>query len=283
MLFSTQVHIPAPPRLIRPADRLLFVGSCFADGMGQRFRDNAFVAEVNPRGTMYNPISIRHTVELLLAQPQSEAPDWVFLTLGTNHVYRLRESGQVVDNCQKRPARLFSEEVLSVGECAYQLRQALDTILRHSPQAQVVLTVSPIRYAKYGFHASQLSKATLLLAVEEVCQGTPSVYYFPAYELLMDELRDYRFYKADMLHPSDQAADYIWERLQATLLSPEAQQMVADWQPLRLAQGHKPLHPGSDAHKAFVRQTECLLAAFREKYPANRVAIAADVSGEQQM
>ena len=266
MQFSTKVTIATPPRLVRPADRLLFVGSCFADAVGQRFRDNAFVAEVNPKGTMYNPISVRHTVEQLLEQGQGEAPDWVFLTLGTNHVYRLRQSGEVVDNCQKRPANLFVEEALSVGECAYQLRQTLDTILRHNPEAQVVLTVSPIRYAKYGFHESQLSKATLLLAAEQLCQTSASAFYFPAYELLLDELRDYRFYKADMLHPSDQAADYVWERLQGALLSDEARQMVAEWAPLKRALGHRPIHPDSDDYKAFVQQTERQLALFNEKY-----------------
>jgi len=268
MKFSTQVPIPTPPRLIRPTDRLLFVGSCFADGIGQHFRDNAFKAEVNPRGTMYNPVSVRHTVEELLEQGKIELPDWVFLTLGTNHVYRLRQSGEVVDNCQKRPAKLFSEEALSVAECAYQLRQTVACVHRHNSKAQIVLTVSPIRYAKYGFHASQLSKATLLLATEELCRDVPSVYYFPAYELLMDELRDYRFYKADMLHPSEQAVDYIWERLQATLFSPEAQQMVAEWTPLRLALNHRPLCPESEEYQAFLRQTQQQLAAFNKKYGA---------------
>ena len=255
------------------------MGSCFADGIGSRLRDNAFDAVVNPYGTMYNPVSVRHAVERHLSEAVATGmpmPDWVLLTLGTNHVYRLRATGQVVDNCQKRPQRLFCEEALSVSECAYQLRQTVAAIRSRNKEAKVVLTVSPIRYAKYGFHESQLSKATLLLAVAETCQhGAPGVsdqtmpYYFPAYELLMDELRDYRFYKPDMLHPSDQAVDYVWQRLQETLLSPAARQMVSDWQPIRQALGHRPMHPDSEAYKSFADNTQRQLEAFNRQYNKN--------------
>ncbi len=274
--FSTPIDIPQPQRQIGPSDRLLFVGSCFADGVGSRMRDNAFDVEVNPYGTMYNPVSVRHAVERYLKG--GSVADWVFLTLGTNHVYRLRDTGEVVDNCQKRPQRLFCEESLSVGECAYQLRQTLGTIGRYCPDAQVVLTVSPIRYAKYGFHESQLSKATLLLAAAEVCSAGGSVCcavgphrpvpacYFPAYELLMDELRDYRFYKPDMLHPSEQAVDYVWQRLHDTFLSAEARRMVQEWQPIRQALGHRPLRPDSEAYIAFADNTRRQIETFNMKY-----------------
>ena len=265
MVFSTTVHITPPGQLIRPADQLLFVGSCFADGIGQRFLDNAFRTVVNPYGTMYNPVSVRHSVERHL-DGAAPLPQWVFLTLGTNHVYRLKATGQVVDNCEKRPQRLFAEEALSVDECAYQLQQTVATLRRHNPDVQVVLTVSPIRYAKYGFHESQLSKATLLLAAERLARHDSAVSYFPAYELLMDELRDYRFYKADMLHPSEQAVDYIWERLQQTMLSAEARQMLAEWQPIRQALQHRPLHPDSDDYRAFALRTRRQQEAFAEKY-----------------
>ena len=225
MLFSTKVDIEKPGFQIEPLEPLLFVGSCFADSIGRRFVEERFPATVNPFGVMYNPASVLHTVRRWLSQqdgqPMGDAPASAdsgqtpriaFLTLGTNHVYRLRDTGEIVDNCQKRPQRLFQEEQLTVGQCADYLSQAVDDLLRRRADAQVVVTMSPIRYAKYGFHGSQLSKATLLLAADELTRRYPCVTYFPAYEIVFDELRDYRFYQPDMLHPSPQAVEYIWER-----------------------------------------------------------------------
>ena len=209
MDFRTIVDIPLPDFRIGPCELLLFVGSCFADAIGQRFLEEKFRAIVNPYGVMYNPASILHTVQRLVADAADlKSVKVAFLTLGTNHVYRLKETGEIVDNCQKRPQSLFQEEALSVDECADYLQQTVDVLHQQNPEMRIVLTVSPIRYRKYGYHGSQLSKATLLLATQKVDAD-----YFPAYEIVNDELRDYRFYKEDMLHPSDQAVSYIWERL----------------------------------------------------------------------
>ena len=194
MEFRTIVDVPDPGFRIGPCADLLFVGSCFADSIGRRFQEEKFRVTVNPFGVMYNPASILHTVERLSAQPLS--PAVAFLTLGTNHVYRLKETGEIVDNCQKRPQVLFTEEELSVDDCAHYLEQTVAQLRQMNPDVQVVLTVSPIRYRKYGYHGSQLSKATLLLAADKVCGSNPAVSYFPAYEMVNDELRDYRFYQA---------------------------------------------------------------------------------------
>ncbi|MBQ8656996.1 MAG: GSCFA domain-containing protein, partial [Prevotella sp.] len=163
MEFRTKVDIPRLGFEIEPHEEMLFVGSCFAAEIGHRFQQEQFRAVVNPFGTMYNPVSVLHTLQQL-----SKVPRIVFLTLGTNHVYRLKETGEIVDNCQKRPAALFQEEVLTVSECVGYLRQAVELLRSRRPDVQIVFTVSPIRYRKYGYHGSQLSKATLLLAVEEV-------------------------------------------------------------------------------------------------------------------
>lgn len=275
MNFSTPVQIAAPPFQIEPLEELLFVGSCFADGIGQRFAAERFPVTVNPFGTMYNPASVLHTIER-----HEHVPRIVFITLGTNHIYRLKATGEIVDNCQKRPQRLFSEEQLSVDDCAGYLRKAVETLRLRRPDVQVVLTVSPIRYQKYGFHESQLSKATLLLAVDQIvgdaslpasrggtdddAAGKPphtdaccsSLSYFPAYELVLDELRDYRFYKEDMLHPSSQAVDFIWERLAEHYLSPRAKRFVREWKPIREALAHRPFHPESDEYKQFLAETK---------------------------
>ena len=261
MNFRTPVTIDRPPFLIEPLEELLFVGSCFADSIGRRFQEEHFPVVVNPFGTMYNPASVLHTIERTEA-----APRVAFLTLGTNHVYRLKGTGEIVDNCQKRPQNLFQEEELSVEQCVGFLSQAVDVLRQRRADVNVVVTVSPIRYAKYGFHGSQLSKATLLLAAHELCRCYPCVTYFPAYEIVVDELRDYRFYQPDMLHPSQQAVDYIWERLSDAYLSPLAKQFVKDWQPIKAALGHKPFHPDSDDYHQFLAQAEAREQALLAQY-----------------
>ena len=332
MEFRTQVTIEKPPFLIEPCEDILFVGSCFADAIGQRFRDEAFPVTVNPFGVMYNPASILHTLQRLsVTVPAALAagPRVAFLTLGTNHVYRLKATGEIVDNCEKRPAALFEEEELSVEQCADYLRQCITLLREMNPAVHVVFTVSPIRYRKYGYHASQLSKATLLLACSRCCSqccntvadtvpavspavsgfpadtpacspatvpaasaaGAPSVSpvagglsastaattpaasavgsvsYFPAYELLLDELRDYRFYASDMLHPSAQAVEYIWERLVDSYFSPAAKDFLSEWRPLKQALAHKPFNPDSPDYRTFREQTLAKVAELQKKYP----------------
>lgn len=251
MEFRTRVEIGPPDFTIEPMEPMLFVGSCFADSIGQRFREERFPVTVNPYGVMYNPVSVLHTVNQC-----KESPRVAFLTLGTNHVYRLKETGEIVDNCQKRPQNLFQEEALTVEQCVDTLRQIVGILQERNPLVHVVLTVSPIRYAKYGFHESQLSKATLLMAANELTLLFPYVSYFPAYEIVLDELRDYRFYQPDMLHPSQQAVDYIWERFVEAYFSPRAKQFLQDWKPIKEALAHRPFHPDSEEYQRFLEQTK---------------------------
>ena len=229
MEFRTIVDIPDPGFRIDPCEKMLFVGSCFADSIGRRFQEEKFQAVVNPFGVMYNPASILHTIQRWEGRAST-----AFLTLGTNHIYRLKETGEIVDNCQKRPQSLFIEEELSVDACADYLQQSINLLRQINPEMRIVLTVSPIRYRKYGYHGSQLSKATLLLATRQVAGAS----YFPAYEIVNDELRDYRFYQADMLHPSDQAVEYIWQRLSEVYLSDEAKAFLKEWAPLKAVLNH---------------------------------------------
>ena len=280
MEFRTIVEIPHASFEIMPCEEVLLVGSCFAEGIGRKFKENGFPAITNPFGTMYNPASILHTIKRLLCSESSEEhlqaiPRIVFLTLGTNHVYRLKETGEIVDNCEKRPASLFQEEELTVGQCADYLRETVELLKSYNPEVQVVLTVSPIRYRKYGYHESQLSKATLLLAVRQIClesctsgkSCTCRTIYFPAYEVMMDELRDYRFYATDMLHPSEQAIDYVWERLNDWCFSSEAKSFIEEWRPIRQALSHRPFHPESEEYQRFQVQTQTRLKALQNKYP----------------
>ena len=299
MQFRTIVDIPRPAFSIAPCEEMLFVGSCFADNIGRRFKDEMFRATVNPFGVMYNPASILHTVERT-----DVAPRVAVFTLGTNHVYILRETGEIVDNCQKRPHRLFEERELTVEECKDYLLRAVNILRERRPDVKVIITVSPIRYAKYGFHGSQLSKATLLLAADLLIkettlnressidkelsfskkssiskesgiskdvslndeQGWAVVTYFPAYEIVNDELRDYRFYADDMLHPSSLAVEYIWQRMVETFFSDEAKTFLREWAPLKKGFSHRPLNPDGDEYKAFLAKLNAEAERLKQRY-----------------
>lgn len=280
MFFRTEVLIPKPSFCIRPLQRMLFVGSCFADNIGRRFEEEKFRAVVNPYGVMYNPVSILHTVgryvdenrnslaaARLEEESGTEVPLVAVFTLGTNHVYRLKETGEIVDNCQKRPQRLFQEEELTIDQCRDALAEAVDKLRGIVPGVQVIITVSPIRYAKYGFHGSQLSKATLLLAADRLCREYGCCSYFPAYEIVNDELRDYRFYKEDMLHPSDQAVAYIWERFSAAYFSKETNAFLEKWRPIKAALNHRPFNPDSEEHQIFMQRTQEKIEELKRQYP----------------
>ena len=293
MQFRTIVDIPRPAFSIAPCEEMLFVGSCFADNIGRRFKDEMFRATVNPFGVMYNPASILHTVERT-----DVAPRVAVFTLGTNHVYILRETGEIVDNCQKRPHRLFEERELTVEECKDYLLRAVNILRERRPDVKVIITVSPIRYAKYGFHGSQLSKATLLLAADLLIKettlnressidkelnfskessiskeisfneelGGAVVTYFPAYEIVNDELRDYRFYADDMLHPSSLAVEYIWQRMVETFFSDEAKTFLREWAPLKKGFSHRPLNPDGDEYKAFLAKLHAEAEHLKQRY-----------------
>lgn len=264
MEFRTKVSVGRAPFSIRPCCRMLFVGSCFADSMGRRFADDRFRAVVNPFGVMYNPASVLHTVE----RYEGEPPEVAVLTLGTNHVYILKETGEIVDNCRKRPQRLFREELLTVDVCLDYLSRAVETLLSRNPDVRVVVTVSPIRYAKYGFHGSALSKAVLLLAADRLVADYPDVVeYFPAYEIVNDELRDYRFYAEDMLHPSQQAVAYIRERFAEAFFSEDTRRFLEEWRPIKEALAHRPFRPDSDEYKEFLAATMRKAELLARKYP----------------
>lgn len=283
MEFRTPVTITLAPFAIEPRERMLFVGSCFADNIGRRFVEDKFRATVNPYGVMYNPASILHTVkqwtgELVDAQSEAsdsgsdvsqainEAPQTAVFTLGTNHVYILNETGEIVDNCRKRPQRLFTERELSVDECADYLRDAVTMLRQINPSVRIIITVSPIRYAKYGFHGSQLSKATLLLAADKLTKEMDNVVYFPAYEIVNDELRDYRFYREDMLHPTDQAVEYIWQRFGETFFSKQTRKFLEEWHPIKAALAHRPFNPEAEEYKKFLEKAKEREREMMERY-----------------
>lgn len=268
MEFRTPVNITLAPFAIEPRERMLFVGSCFADNIGRRFVEDKFRATVNPYGVMYNPASIMHTVKRWTGElgTTDEAPQTAVFTLGTNHIYILNETGEIVDNCRKRPQRLFTERELSVDECADYLREAVTMLRQINPSVRIIITVSPIRYAKYGFHGSQLSKATLLLATDKMTKEMDNVVYFPAYEIVNDELRDYRFYREDMLHPTDQAVEYIWQRFGETFFSKQTVKFLEEWRPIKAALAHRPFNPEAEEYKKFLEKAKEGERELMERY-----------------
>lgn len=302
MKLITPIEISSSSHCLSLHSRVAFIGSCFAEHIGARMRQSGLPALVNPFGVLYNPLSIlsAFTADLIgddlyfcdeagrwhcwLSDSHFDAsslascraallsargrffewnPQTVIITLGTNHCYELADNGRVVGNCHKRPQATFNERVLSVNECV----EALEQLCHLMPHVHFLCTVSPFRYAKHGFHGSQLAKATLLLAIDELMQRHPQqVSYFPAYEILLDELRDYRFYAPDMLHPSEQAIDYIWERFVDQCTDSETKRYLYDYEPIRKALAHRPLQPESAAALRFREQTQRQLQQLMEKY-----------------
>ena len=210
----------------------------------------------------------RINARLRRAADELDGLDYLLLTWGTAWVYEDRRTGRVVGNCHKQPEKDFLRRRLSVDEIVLDVVSLLSGFLVRNGRLKVVLTVSPIRHVRDGLHANQLSKATLLLAAEQVEAAFPDrVFYFPAYELVLDELRDYRFYADDLVHPSELAVRYVWERFTQWCLDPEAVRLMADYEDIRKALAHRPLHPESGEYKRFLEQTLLKMERLDEKYP----------------
>ena len=196
--------------------------------------------------------------------------DVLFITFSSDHAYWLEEgkfAHNCVANCHKQPSRLFSESVQELKDMIHWWHYFLSDLHQELPQLKVVFTLSPFRYAKYGMHESQLGKARLLLLIEEMQREFGCfVSYFPAYEIVCDELRDYRFYDSDMLHPSQQATDYVWERFRSWAFTPELSAYADERTALLRAFAHRPINPHSEAHQAFLQKLEAKKQAFMQKY-----------------
>jgi hypothetical protein len=180
----------------------------------------------------------------------------LIVTFGTACVWRLETSGQIVANCHKLPDATFVRERLTVDQITEEWGQLLDALLVVNPQVKVIFTISPVRHWKDGAHENQLSKATLILAVEQLEKRfSGQAVCFPAYEIMMDELRDYRFYADDMLHPSDAAVRLIWERFTETYLDQPTKTLLKKVEEIQKAVNHVPLNPQNEAYRQFLIQT----------------------------
>lgn len=193
--------------------------------------------------------------------------DVLLITFGTAWVFTDKESGRVVSNCHKLPSGKFNRRRLTVDEITEAYSDLLTKLKALYPNLNVVFSVSPIRHWKDGAHENTISKSTLLLAVDALQSQFDNVHYFPAYELLMDELRDYRFYASDMLHPSDVAVEYIWTKFSASVFSEETLQLMKKLEQLAADRAHRPLHPLSPEYALFKENAEKRKNEIIQKYP----------------
>jgi hypothetical protein len=191
----------------------------------------------------------------------------IVITLGTAWVYRHIETDRIVANCHKIPQKKFLKELLSVDDVTQSLDAILAMVKSVNPNVNVLLTVSPVRHLKDGFVENTRSKSHLLSGIHQIVDSRKKVYYFPSYEIVMDELRDYRFYKSDMVHPNQLAVDYIWNKFSSVWLSEVGLSTLKIVGNIQNKKAHKPFNPHSIAHQEFLTKLQSEIDELQEKYP----------------
>lgn len=298
MSFFTEIQIPDFPWKIDYPKKVMLLGSCFSENIGQKLLDRKFQVDMNPFGILYNPESIANGLKILIENRRFAAEDlfqddgvwnsfyhhsrfsdadqnvaldkineriafsseflkktdFLIVTFGTAWVYEYKKTGQIVSNCHKVPAAEFKRFRLGVYEIVESWKELLETIWKFNSNLKVVFTVSPIRHWKDGAVENQVSKATLLLAIDRLKTGfgEQNCNYFPSYEIMMDELRDYRFYAEDMLHPSEVATDYIYDRFSKVMISKESLNIAEKVIKINKSLSHRIVNTGSAAHLKFL-------------------------------
>lgn len=311
MELITKAELPVGQCEIKHSDRLMLIGSCFTENIGNRLMASKFRCDVNPFGILYNPMSIHEALTQLInkkcytsddvmeyrgmwfsmmhhssfssddrnicldnintrIESSSEfllKADWILITFGTARVYTWNENGRIVGNCHKLNDKLFTRSILDVDGIVEAYSSLISSIRDINPNVKFMFTVSPIRHAKDGMHGNQISKSVLLLSIDKICSSNYKCYYFPSYEILMDELRDYRFYADDMLHPSAMAVDYIWEKFSESFFGRQTTDVIKAWNEISRALGHKPFNPKSEAYAGFLSQILLKIEVLKEKFP----------------
>lgn len=191
----------------------------------------------------------------------------LFITFGTSYYYSLKINDRIVSNCHKVPDREFFRKRLTVDEIVNDYIKLIDAFLQINPSVKIIFTISPIRHWKDGAHENQLSKSVLFLAVDELCNKFDCAVYFPAYELMMDELRDYRFYEEDMLHPNRSAIEFIWKRFSDSFTDKDTQRVMSEIEKIQLAKQHRPFNMNTDAFGKFVQQQIVKINRLSNAFP----------------
>ena len=292
----------------------MLIGSCFTENIGSIMNQQRLPVDINPFGILYNPISVKNSLEMLINKKRFSQRDIAFfneqwfsfshhsrfsnpdpitcidkinnqikqssdflkqakfliITFGTARVYELKSSGKVVSNCHKIPAEQFKHYLLETDEIVEQYKMLIKKILSFNPNLKFIFTVSPIRHWKDGAFENQLSKATLLLAIHKLQKEFFSLIrlnYFRSYEIVLDDLRDYRFFEEDMLHPNQTAIKYIWEKFSDTLMDAETKRIAAEIEKIDRAKNHRPFNINSESHQLFLKKTANKIVEIHKKYP----------------
>ncbi|WP_299001497.1 GSCFA domain-containing protein [uncultured Tenacibaculum sp.] len=311
MIFQT--HIPLKKQkhhLINYNSKLLLLGSCFSENIGNKLSYYKFQTQQNPFGILFHPKAIETFITKVINEEKYTESDvffhnerWhcfdahsvvsstskeellntlntninstyqhlkntshIIITLGTAWVYREIATDTLVANCHKIPQKKFLKELLTVEEVSESLEAINSLIKSINPETTIIYTVSPVRHIKDGFIENQRSKANLLSAIHQVVESRNNTHYFPSYEIMMDELRDYRFYAEDMIHPNQTAIDYIWEKFSEVWFSEETLETMKEVKTIQKGLMHRPFNPNSEAHQLFLKKLqqkkETLLQAF---------------------
>lgn len=310
-LFRLFVPIEEKKNKITPSSTIFLMGSCFTENIGDKFCNAGFLADVNPFGIVYNPISIASHIERLISRKLYTHSDiyernglhhtfdhhssfsrnsaaeflananeiliksadvlkktnYLFITLGTSFVYKLKTTGNIVANNHKYPDSYFEQKLLEVDDVVVAFSNVMPLLQEYCPKLNVVFSISPIRHYRDGIQANTISKATLSIAVLKLQKLYGRIDYFPAFELVMDELRDYRFYSDDMIHINRIAVSYIWNRLQDSFFSAESLQMERECLKINSDLNHRPFNPNSEEYKLFLAKLKLKIESYYLKYP----------------
>lgn len=301
MQFQTQIPLKKQiHNLIDYNSRLLLIGSCFSENIGNKLSYFKFQSNQNPFGILFHPkaieslftnaINLKEYTEkdiffhnerwhcfdahsnlsspnkrdLLInlnssiksTNKQLTEASHIVITLGTSWVYREISSDKIVANCHKIPQKNFLKEILSIDEITESLKAITALIKSVNKNTSILFTVSPVRHLKDGFIENQQSKAHLLSAIHDVVEPRKNIHYFPSYEIMMDELRDYRFYAEDMIHPNKTAINYIWEKFTDVWVSSETTKIMQEVNSIQKGLIHKPFNPNSEQHQQFIEKLE---------------------------
>lgn len=302
MQFRTEFKTTKSELEITHLSSIFNVGSCFAANMNEILVRNKFKTFANPFGIIYNPVSIFNSLsnefqiekqnfvvrddiwysldfhsdinalsaDLLfdkiqkIKQTQSaflRKTDVIIFTFGTAYVFENSQS-KLVANCHKLPANLFTKRLLDVNEIVVLFERLYKNILEINPNITFIFTVSPVRHIKDTIELNNVSKSILRIATHYISEKFSNCYYFPAYEILMDDLRDYRFYDKDLLHPNETSIEYIWQKFSASYFSIETQNLILKWQQILSSLNHRSFNPKSVSHQQFLNQLSKDLANF---------------------
>ncbi|GAB3202294.1 hypothetical protein ABID22_002623 [Pontibacter aydingkolensis] len=318
-MFRTEVTIAKSGLNLTLQDKVMTIGSCFAEVIGSKLQQHKVDVLTNPFGTIFNPVSVCRLLEAALGVKYNfeehlvqhngiwyaydlhssiSSPDkekllqqieerlqltsqylqnssLLILTLGTAVAYQLTQTSNIVANCHKLPAKNFNRTLLNLQDTQLYFEKTLDYLKSINPALKVLFTVSPVRHVKETLPINSVSKSALRLLCHNLQERQQDVLYFPAFEIMMDDLRDYRYYKDDMLHPTTLAENYIWDKFVKAYYDEHFQEFTGEWEKISRALAHRPFHPESDSHQAFLKNTDVLLKQFSEKYNI-------DVTQEQQ-